>query len=114
MALSAVYGYESRPRNDPMVSIVDNFRRVAAPGLAPEKVSLTKTLSFVSICSCFKKTNALKLSRKVLHTPDRFPGSWIKREMREAHTWRTEMVEMPFRYALERTVRFSALTSKDA
>ncbi|KAF8555762.1 cytochrome P450 [Imleria badia] len=84
IALSAVYDYEPRPRNDPIVSIVDTFRQVALPGLAPEKALLTKALPFL------------------LYLPDWLPGSWIKREMKEARAWRNKMVETPYRYAQER------------
>ncbi|KAF8552908.1 cytochrome P450 [Imleria badia] len=88
IALSAMYDYEPLPQNDPMVSIVDNFRRVAVSGLAPEKVLLTKALSFL------------------VHIPDWLPGSWIKREVKEAYAWRNKMVETPYRYAQERMVSF--------
>ncbi|KAI9457408.1 cytochrome P450, partial [Boletus coccyginus] len=85
VALSAVYDYEPSPRNDPMVSIVENFLQVAVPGLSPGKLFLIKTFPFL------------------LHMPDWFLGSWIKREVNEACASRDKLVETPYQYVQERT-----------
>ena len=44
--MSATYDYEPSPRNDSIVSIVDNFLRVAVPGLAPANVLLVDVFPF--------------------------------------------------------------------
>lgn len=47
--MSAVYDYEPTARNDPMVSLVDNYLQAAVPGIAPGKTVLLKALPF---CKC--------------------------------------------------------------
>lgn len=44
--MSAVYDYEPRARNDPMVAIVDNYLQASVPGLSPEKTVLLKAFPF--------------------------------------------------------------------
>ncbi|KAN0086124.1 Cytochrome P450 [Tylopilus felleus] len=82
--LSPAYGYKPTPQNDPMVSIIENFLRVSASGIAPQKVFLIKVFPFL------------------LHIPDWLPGSWIKRNVKEAYVWRNKMVETLYQYARER------------
>ncbi|KAN0086143.1 Cytochrome P450 [Tylopilus felleus] len=84
IALSAVYDYEPKLRNDPLVAVIDKFLHVAVGSLAPEKGFLLKAFPFL------------------LHVPDWFPGSWIKRDIKEAYALRTKMVELPYKTVLER------------
>lgn len=44
--MSAVYDYESSARNDPLVSIAENYLHAAVPGLAPENIVLLKAFPF--------------------------------------------------------------------
>ena len=44
--MSALYDYEPSPRNDPMVSIVDNYLRASVPGVAPGRILLVKVFPF--------------------------------------------------------------------
>ncbi|KAG9313228.1 cytochrome P450 [Chiua virens] len=81
VAMCAVYGYHPKPRNDPMVTIVDTFLQVAMPGLSPGKSFILKVFPFL------------------LHLPAWFPGSWINREAREACIWSEKMVEIPYEFA---------------
>lgn len=104
VALSAVYDYEPTTREDRMVSIVDSFLRVAVPGLSPGKVFLMMAFPF-RMCVCLIHENDFAdVICKVLHTPDWFFGSWIKREVNEAYALRNELVETPYRYVQERMV----------
>lgn len=43
---------------------------------------------------------------KVLRVPDWLPGSWIKREAKEACTWMNKLVETPYQYVQKRMVSF--------
>ncbi|KAF8545990.1 cytochrome P450 [Imleria badia] len=83
IALSAAYDYDPSPRDDPIVSIIDDYLKASLPGLAPGKMVLLKALPFL------------------LHIPDWLPGSWIKREAEEAYAWRNKMVETPYRHVQE-------------
>ena len=49
VAMSAVYDYEPSSRNDPIVSLIDNFLQASNPALTPEKAVLLKAFPF---CKC--------------------------------------------------------------
>ncbi|KAF8553813.1 cytochrome P450 [Imleria badia] len=81
---SAVYDYEPSPRNDPMLSVVNKYISAASRGLSFQMASLFMLCPFI------------------LHIPDWLPGSWIKREAKEAYAWRNKMVETLYRDVRER------------
>jgi len=82
--MSALYDYDPSPRNDPIVTIVDNYLQASVPSLTPEKSVLLKTFPFL------------------LHMPDWLPGSWIKREANEAYELRNKLLAMPYEYVQKR------------
>ena len=106
IALAAAYDYEPKPRDDPMVSIVNEYLKNSLPGVAPMKSSLVKAFPFCKCPWLIRKVILLRLFGKVLHIPDWLPGSWIKCEARVAYAWRTKLVETPYRYVQERMVSF--------
>ncbi|KAF8549302.1 cytochrome P450 [Imleria badia] len=87
LAMSAVYDYEPISRNDPMLSILVNYGQSMSQGLTFKKIALVMFFPWL------------------LHIPDWLPGSWIKREAKEAYTWRDKLVETPYRYVQERMQR---------
>lgn len=46
IALSAVYDYEPSPRDDPMITILDNYLRASLLGMAPGKILLVQIFPF--------------------------------------------------------------------
>lgn len=46
VAMSAVYDYEPQPREDPLVTVVDDFAKASLPALTPEKAVLLKAFPF--------------------------------------------------------------------
>ncbi|KAI9570681.1 cytochrome P450 [Boletus coccyginus] len=84
VAMSSVYDYETKPRNDPIVSIINSFLHATFPELTLEKAVLLKAFPYL------------------LYIPNWLPGSWIKREAREAATLRNKMIEMPYHYVQNR------------
>ncbi|KIJ11833.1 hypothetical protein PAXINDRAFT_33646, partial [Paxillus involutus ATCC 200175] len=84
VALSAVYDYEPKLRNDPMVHILDRFISAVLPATTPENAVLLKMFPFL------------------LRIPDWLPGSSIKREAKTASEWAVKAVETPYQYAQER------------
>ncbi|KAF8549304.1 cytochrome P450 [Imleria badia] len=84
VTLSAGYDYEPIPRNDPMVSIVENFVRFSGPGLAPGKVIFTMVFPFLR------------------HISNWLPGPWFQRQTKVANVWKNEMLEKTHQYIQER------------
>lgn len=60
--MSAVYDYEPSPRNDPMVSIVNNYLEAAVPGMAPGKILLLK---FFPFCKSLKLNQENNLTQTI-------------------------------------------------
>ncbi|KIJ07215.1 hypothetical protein PAXINDRAFT_121182 [Paxillus involutus ATCC 200175] len=86
VAMPAVYDYEPNPRNDPMVHIIDSFLRASVPAMTSEKALLLKLFPFL------------------LHIPDWFPGSSLKRQARTSYDWAVKMVETPYQYVQKRMI----------
>ncbi|KAG1817314.1 cytochrome P450 [Suillus variegatus] len=80
VAISVTYGYQTSPRDDPLVRIVENALAIGNQVVIPERAILLKTFPFL-----------LKL-------PDWCWGSSIKREAQASTNLMTEMTEVPFRY----------------
>ncbi|KAF8837335.1 cytochrome P450 [Paxillus ammoniavirescens] len=93
LALSAVYGYEPYPRNDPIVHIIDRFIQAALPATTPEKAVLLKMFPFL------------------LRVPDWLPGSSIKREAKVTCEWAVKTVETPYQYA-QKWMGLSAVSAR--
>ncbi|KAG2118778.1 cytochrome P450 [Suillus discolor] len=91
VAMSATYGYQTSPRDDPLVRIVENALAIGLEVVTPEKAILLKTFPFL-----------LKL-------PDWCWGSSIKRDARTSTNRMREMTDVPFQYAQDHMVENSAL-----
>ncbi|KIJ08454.1 hypothetical protein PAXINDRAFT_18409 [Paxillus involutus ATCC 200175] len=84
IALSAVYDYEPSPRNDPIVQTVNQFHEVCMSGTTPGKAILLKVFPFL------------------LHIPDWFPGSSLKREAKHSREWARKLIDTPYQYVQKR------------
>jgi len=84
VAMNAVYDYEPSPRNDPIVSIMEKFLHVSVPRITIENAILIKAFPFL------------------LHVPDWFPGSRIKREAKQAYELRNKLIDMPYQHIQKR------------
>ncbi|KAG1829819.1 cytochrome P450 [Suillus variegatus] len=80
VAMSVIYDYQTSPRDDPLVRIVENAVAIGFQVVIPERAILLKTFPFL-----------LKL-------PDWCWGSSIKREAQASTNHMTEMTEVPFLY----------------
>ncbi|KIJ08455.1 hypothetical protein PAXINDRAFT_18410 [Paxillus involutus ATCC 200175] len=85
VALSAIYDYEVKPRNDPMVNILDSYIQAALPAATYRNAVLFRMFPFLWLI------------------PDWLPGSSLKREARTVCEWTVKMVETPYQYAQGRT-----------
>ncbi|KAG1829824.1 cytochrome P450 [Suillus variegatus] len=91
VAMSVTYGYQTSPRSDPLVRIVENALAIGLKVMTPEKAFLLKIFPFL-----------LKL-------PDWCWGSSIKRDARTSSDRMREMTDVPFQYAQDHMVENSAL-----
>ncbi|KAG1855052.1 cytochrome P450 [Suillus tomentosus] len=91
VAMSVTYGYQTSPRDDPLVRIVENALAIGSQVVTQERAILLKTFPFL-----------LKL-------PDWCWGSSIKREAQASTNFMTEMTEVPFRYTQQHMAKDSAL-----
>ncbi|KAG1844662.1 cytochrome P450 [Suillus subalutaceus] len=83
VAMSVAYGYQTRPRDDPLVQIVENASAIGFELLTPEKAMLLKLFPFL------------------LRLPDWCWGSALKRDAEVSTHRMTEVTNRPFQYAQE-------------
>ena len=74
IALTAAYDYEPKPRDDPMVSIVDEYLKASVPGLAPSKMFLLKAFPFCKCPWLIRKAIPFRLFGKYCTCLTGFPG----------------------------------------
>ncbi|KAJ8593694.1 cytochrome P450 [Rhizopogon salebrosus TDB-379] len=79
--MSAVYGYESSARDDPLVEIIEHAQDLGVAVMTPEKSMMLKTFPFI-----------LKL-------PDWCWGSSMKRNARVSTDRINKLQDLPFKYA---------------
>ncbi|KAG2140242.1 cytochrome P450 [Suillus bovinus] len=91
VAMSVTYGYQTGPRDDPLVRIVENALVIGFQVITPERAILLKTFP------------------SLLTLPDWCWGSSIKREAQASTSLMTEMTEVPFRYTKQHMAENSAL-----
>ncbi|KAG1822451.1 cytochrome P450 [Suillus subaureus] len=92
VAMSVTYGYQTSPRDDPLVRIVENALAVSLQVMTPERAILLKIFPFL------------------LRLPDWCWGSAIKRDARISTHRMTEMTDLPFQYAQEHMVENLSLS----
>ncbi|KAG2127540.1 uncharacterized protein EDB93DRAFT_1109273 [Suillus bovinus] len=86
--MSATYGYQTTPRDDPLVQIVENAVAIGFQVIILERAILLKMFPFTDIL----------YSDVVLTLPDWCWGFSIKCEAQASTKLMTEMTEVPFRY----------------
>ncbi|KAI9457672.1 hypothetical protein HD554DRAFT_1764599 [Boletus coccyginus] len=59
IAMSSVYNYEIKPRNDPIVSIISSFLHLSFPALTPEKAAALKHASITAIIGFVETTSSI-------------------------------------------------------
>ncbi|KIJ63264.1 hypothetical protein HYDPIDRAFT_92786 [Hydnomerulius pinastri MD-312] len=84
VAMSAIYDYEPRTRDDPMVHAVERFIEAAI------------------LSSALWRVIPLTIFPFLMHLPDWCPGSSIKREANHSKRCATESIEKPYQYAQKR------------
>ncbi|KAG1825395.1 cytochrome P450 [Suillus variegatus] len=89
VAMSTTYGYQTSPRDDPLVRIVENALAVGIAVVTPERAALLKAFSFFDIL----------YRHAVLKLPDWCWGSSIKHDARTSANRMREMTDVPFQYA---------------
>ncbi|KIJ66970.1 hypothetical protein HYDPIDRAFT_85336 [Hydnomerulius pinastri MD-312] len=80
VVMSAIYGYETRPHDDPMVHISDRFVSSSIEAISPEKAAILKAFPFL------------------LHLPGWVPGSYKSKSLHALKSAKA-MVEIPYQYA---------------
>ncbi|KAG1837795.1 cytochrome P450 [Suillus subalutaceus] len=83
VAMSVAYGYQTSPRDDPLVRIVEDAMAIGVKVMTQERATLLKLFPFL------------------LSLPDRCWGSAIKRDAQVSTHRMTEMTDLPFQYAQE-------------
>ncbi|KAG1837792.1 cytochrome P450 [Suillus subalutaceus] len=83
IAMSVTYGYQTSPRDDPLVRIAESALVIGLQVMTPEKAILLKIFPFL------------------LRLPDWCWGSAIKRDAQVSTHRMTEMTDLPFQYAQE-------------
>ncbi|KAG1855560.1 cytochrome P450 [Suillus subluteus] len=83
VAMSVAYGYQTSPRDDPLVRIAESALAIGLEVVTPERATLLRIFPFL------------------LRLPDWCWGSAIKRDARISTRRMTEMTERPFQYAQE-------------
>ncbi|KAG2364420.1 cytochrome P450 [Suillus spraguei] len=83
VGLSVTYGYQTVPRDDPLVRIIEDALVIGLKVMTPERAILLKTFPFL------------------LRLPDWCWGSAIKRDAQISTHRMTEMTNLPFQYAQE-------------
>ncbi|KAG6381871.1 cytochrome P450 [Boletus reticuloceps] len=87
VAMSAIYDYEPKTREDPMVEMIDDFSRASMWALTPEMAVLLKAFPFL------------------LSVPEWIPGlSWIRREASNAYSLGAKAMEAPYQWVQKRIV----------
>ncbi|KAG1849790.1 cytochrome P450 [Suillus tomentosus] len=81
VAMSVTYGYQTSPRDDPLVRIVENAMAIGLEVITPERAILLKIFPFF------------------LRLPDWCWGSAIKRDAQVSAHLMAEMKDLPFQYA---------------
>ncbi|KAG1846130.1 cytochrome P450 [Suillus tomentosus] len=81
VAMSVTYGYQTNPRDDPLVRIAENAMAISLTALTPERAVLLKAFPFL------------------LRLPDWCWGSSIKHDARNSTNHMKEMTDVPFRHA---------------
>ncbi|KAG1829844.1 cytochrome P450 [Suillus variegatus] len=91
LAMSVTYGYQTNPRDDPLVRIAENALGIGLAALTPERAALLEAFPFL------------------LRLPDWCWGSSIKRDARTSTNHMRQMTDIPFRHAQDHMVENLAI-----
>ncbi|KAH7921662.1 cytochrome P450 [Leucogyrophana mollusca] len=86
IAMAAVYGYDTKPRNDPLVAIANKAIFGPLKVLAPEGTALVNKFPFL------------------LRLPNWFPGATIARNARMSYNNIQDMIEAPHELVVKRVI----------
>ncbi|KAF9223390.1 cytochrome P450 [Gyrodon lividus] len=78
--MSVVYGYETAPRDDPIINVVDRAVNLAVASIRPEVAAFLGFLPFLR------------------HIPSWFPGASFKRTALLSQKYADDMIEAPFQF----------------
>ncbi|KAG1750816.1 cytochrome P450 [Suillus lakei] len=91
--MSVVYGYETAPRDDPIISIVERAVNLAVSSIKPEVAAFLGAFPFLQ------------------HIPSWFPGASFKRTAALSTKYAEDMIEAPFQYVEKNMASGSASPS---
>ncbi|KAH7888503.1 cytochrome P450 [Phlebopus sp. FC_14] len=83
VAMAAVYAYDTKPKDDPLVSALQRLLDLALQLMTPEREILAASIPFL------------------MHIPTWMPGSKFKKEALQCNIYAKEILERPFEYTLK-------------
>ncbi|KAH7907938.1 cytochrome P450 [Hygrophoropsis aurantiaca] len=78
--MDIVYGYETSPRNDPIVTVAERAMKSLVRAMTPQKSAVVSTFWFL------------------LSLPPWFPGATLKREAMLSRAYNNDLIEIPYQY----------------
>lgn len=100
--MSAVYDYETLPKNDPMVNVVGRALKLAVEEVRPEIAAFFSVFPFCRFST--SSPNVVLLYQLVLSLPSWFPGMDIHKKAAQSREWSKGWVDTPFEDVLEKMV----------
>lgn len=107
--MSAVYDYETMPKNDPMVNVVGRALKLAVEEVRPEVAAFFSVFPFCTLST--SSPNVLLMYHLVLSLPSWVPGMGIHRKAAQSREWSKEWVDTPFEDVLVKMVSSIASSS---
>lgn len=93
------------------MEVIEEYTTAAVPAVTPEKSVLLELFPFRKF-SMNKEQPCSQVPGEVLHIPDWFPGSSLKREAKYAYGLSRKVIEMSFQYTEDRMVTLAQLHQK--
>jgi len=101
--MSAVYDYETMPKNDPMVNVVGRALKLAVEEVRPEVAAFFSVFPFGRFFTSSPNVFLL-MYHPVLSLPSWVPGMGIHRKAAQSREWSKEWVDTPFEDVLAKMV----------
>lgn len=86
--MSALYGYETMPKNDPMVDVVGRALKLVVEEVRPEVAAFFSVFPFAGFPA--SSPNAVLTYQLVLSLPSWVPGMDIHRKAAQPREWSKE------------------------
>ncbi|KAG2368711.1 cytochrome P450 [Suillus spraguei] len=109
VGMSVAYGYQTGPRDDPLVRIIENAMAIGLEVLTQERAILLKIFPFRELILVDEKNLTFDIDA-VLRLPDWCWGSTMKRDAQVSSHRMTEMTDLPFQYTQEHMAENSSLS----